>query len=70
MKKYHYLAAALCVSLGLYWHDPAMAVSGESESETDFSEDVLFEDIESVYSASKIKRGKRQSQYVLIGWYS
>lgn len=35
-----------------------MAVSGESESKTDFSEDVLFEDIESVYSASKIKRGK------------
>ena len=46
MKKYHYLAAALCVSLGLYWHDPAMTVSGESGPETDLSEDILVEDIE------------------------
>ena len=52
MKHYQYLFCALCI-WGLSGVDPVMATSDTADLETDLSEDVLFEDIESVYSASK-----------------
>jgi len=53
MKKQHNLLITLCVLSGLFWSGSAMAESDVLDFGEGESEEILFQDIASVYSASK-----------------
>ena len=56
MKKHSKLVSTLCVLSGLVWLGSAVAASDVPDHEEEVSEEILFQDIASVYSASKYEQ--------------